>query len=90
MKAAKGSSTLKRERHTIPDDILEAFKKRKLWDEYSERPPYQQNDYIGWITAAKRPETRQKRLDQMLDELDRGDAYMNMPYKSASPARNPE
>lgn len=82
MKAAKGSSTRKRERHTIPDDVLEDLKKKKLWDAYSGRPPYQRNDYIGWITGAKRPETRQKRLDQMLDELKRGDAYMNMKWRA--------
>ena len=36
---------------------------------YGVRPPYQRNDYIGWITRAKRKETRRRRLDQMLDEL---------------------
>lgn len=77
-------SKLKRERYPIPDDVLDALKKKKLWDAYSERPPYQQNDYIGWIIRAKRPETRQKRLDQMLDELELGGVYMNMPHKSTS------
>ncbi len=33
------------------------------------RPPYQQNDYIWWITTAKRKETQKKRLHQILDEL---------------------
>jgi hypothetical protein len=41
-------------------------------------PPYQQNDYIGWITRARRPETQEKRLDQMLEELEKGDVYMKM------------
>jgi hypothetical protein len=44
-------------------------------------PPYQQNDYIGWITRAKRQETKEKRLAQMLVELERGDKYMNMDYR---------
>ena len=51
-------------------------------DEYLARPEYQQNDYIGWITRAKREETRIKRLNQMLDELAGGVAYMNMPYNA--------
>ena len=72
----------KRERYPMPDYVLEALKKAKLFDAHDSRPPYQQNDYIGWITGAKREETRQKRLDQMLDELKRGDVYMNMPWKS--------
>ena len=51
-------------------------------DEYLARPEYQQNDYIGWITRAKKEETRIKRLNQMLDELADGTAYMNMPYNA--------
>jgi uncharacterized protein YdeI (YjbR/CyaY-like superfamily) len=52
-----------------------------LMDAYLKRPAYQQNDYIGWIMRAKRPETAQKRLQQMLDELERGDRYMGMLYR---------
>jgi len=51
-----------------------------LMKAYRERPPYQQNDYIGWITRAKRQSTRDKRLAQMLDELEKGDVYMKMAY----------
>jgi hypothetical protein len=70
----------RRERYPMPDYILAALQDTKLLDAYEARPPYQQNDYIGWITGAKREETRQKRLDQMLDELKRGDLYMKMAY----------
>ncbi|MGQ0540738.1 MAG: YdeI/OmpD-associated family protein [Blastocatellia bacterium] len=73
-------SKLKREKHTVPDFVLEALEKKKLFDAYSLRPPYQQNDYIGWITRAKLPDTKQKRLDQMLDELEHGGVYMKMKY----------
>ena len=48
---------------------------------YRARPPYQQNDYIGWIERAKLPETKTKRLAQMLEELGKGDKYMKMAYK---------
>lgn len=65
----------------MPDNVLKALEQTGLYDAYTERPPYQQNDYIGWINRAKRPETRQKRLDQMLDELKRGDVYMNMAWR---------
>ncbi len=50
---------------------------------YQARPPYQRNDYLGWITRAKRPETRSKRLDQMLNELADGGLYMKMKYRAA-------
>ncbi|MCK7537754.1 MAG: YdeI/OmpD-associated family protein [Marinilabiliales bacterium] len=42
-------------------------------DAYQSRPPYQQNDYIGWINRAKLESTKQKRLNQMLDELKKGE-----------------
>lgn len=71
---------LTRTRHQMPDYIREALTERNLMDAYHERPDYQQNDYIGWITRAKRDETRQKRLTQMLDELKGGKAYMNMKW----------
>ena len=65
----------------MPDFVREALESRGLMERYYERPPYQQNDYIGWITRAKRPETQRKRLDQMLDELEKGDVYMKMEWK---------
>jgi len=51
-----------------------------LVDEYSDRPRCQRNDYLGWINRAKQPATRQKRIEQMLDELRVGGVYMNMEH----------
>ncbi len=65
----------------MPDFIRDALTARGLMDAYRSRPPYQQNDYIGWITRAKLEVTRQKRLDQMLDELERGGVYMKMKWR---------
>jgi uncharacterized protein YdeI (YjbR/CyaY-like superfamily) len=66
----------------MPGFVKAALLERGLMSAYRERPPYQQNDYIGWITRAKLDATRDKRLAQMLDELERGDAYMKMAYRS--------
>jgi len=73
--------TLARTRYAIPDYIRNALNERKLMAAYQERPDYQQNDYIGWITRAKREETKQKRLKQMLDELEGRKLYMNMKWQ---------
>ena len=73
--------TLTRTRHRIPEYIRDALNKRKSMDAYQERPEYQQNDYLGWIIRAKRGETKQKRLNQMLDELEGGNLYMNMKWR---------
>ena len=76
------ASRLTRPIHPMSEFVLEALLARGLMDAYEARPPYQQNDYIGWITRAKRDETKQKRLTQMLDELESGDKYMKMDYRS--------
>jgi uncharacterized protein YdeI (YjbR/CyaY-like superfamily) len=73
---------LTRTHHKMPDYIREALTQRGLMDTYHARPDYQQNDYIGWITRAKREETKQKRLAQMLDELEGGKLYMKMKWHS--------
>jgi len=60
----------------MPDFMRAALTERGLMDAYHSRPAYQQNDYIGWITRAKQEATKQKRLKQMLDELEKGGVYM--------------
>ncbi len=74
-------SNLSRPIHPMPNFVLKALTEQGLQAAYQQRPPYQQNDYIGWINRAKRFETKQRRLDQMLYELERGDLYMKMEYK---------
>jgi uncharacterized protein YdeI (YjbR/CyaY-like superfamily) len=71
-----------RERYPMPDFIRDAMAAKKLTVAYDARPPYQRNDYIGWITRAKLPETQQKRLAQMLEELAKGNVYMKMVYRA--------
>ena len=74
----------------MPDFMEAALRERGLMEAYQARPPYQRNDYIIWITSAKREETRDKRLAQMLEELARGDRYMHMAYRSARGRRHDE
>ena len=70
-----------RPRYPMPDFFRDAINARGLMGAYCSRPPYQQNDYIGWIARAKLEATRQKRLNQMLDELEKGNVYMNMKWR---------
>lgn len=74
-------STLKRPVYEMPEFISSALRVHKLSEAYEARPPYQRNDYIGWITRAKLEATKQKRLNQMLSELKGGKLYMNMQYR---------
>jgi len=73
-------SQLKRPRHPMPDFITQALAEKDLIDDYQQRPAYQQNDYIGWIMRARQEDTQQKRLRQMLEELERGGVYMGMAH----------
>lgn len=66
----------------MPEDVEERLIKENLMELYRKRPPYQQNDYLGWILKAKRPETREKRINQMIEELRSGNKYMGMDYRA--------
>jgi uncharacterized protein YdeI (YjbR/CyaY-like superfamily) len=80
MDATTDTSRLKRQIYDVPEDIRAALEAHGVVAAYAARPAYQQNDYVGWITRAKRTETRQKRLDQMLEELKAGGVYMRMKW----------
>jgi uncharacterized protein YdeI (YjbR/CyaY-like superfamily) len=80
MSASPSDEKLIRERQPMPDFVRDAIKSRKLAERYAQRPAYQRNDYLMWINNAKRDETKQKRLAQMLDELERGGVYMRMKW----------
>lgn len=79
MSGAEGR--LRRPLHPMPEFVRRALVERGLMEAYRRRPPYQRNDYLRWIDGARREETRQARLAQMLDELARGDVYMRMPWR---------
>jgi len=72
---------LTRAKNPMPAFVRNALNERGLMKAYRARPPYQQNDYLGWIIRAKLEATKLKRLNQMLDELQGGKLYMNMVWK---------
>ena len=74
------TSRMKRDIYEMPKDVHDALTEGNAMDAYRSRPAYQQNDYIGWITRAKLPATREKRVNQMLDELKSGGVYMKMKW----------
>jgi uncharacterized protein YdeI (YjbR/CyaY-like superfamily) len=73
-----GGMVLTRAANPMPDDLRTEIGARGLEEAYAARPPYQRNDYLGWIARAKRPDTRRRRIAQMLDELEKGGVYMRM------------
>ena len=76
---------LKRPLQPMPPDIRVRLDIADLREAYEARPAYQRNDYLAWIGRAKRPATREKRISQMLDELQGGTMYMKMVWKKNAP-----
>ncbi len=74
---------LQRPRNPMPDFVAQVLAVKGLAAAFDARPAYQHNDYLGWIARAKRPETREKRLQLMLDELTRGGVYMKMAHPAS-------
>lgn len=83
----KKNSKLKRPRYPMPSFVKQALEERDLMSEYKARPAYQQNDYIGWINNAKLNKTKEKRLLQMLEELEKGGIYMKMSHPPSNGTR---
>jgi len=81
-------SRLKRPRQPMSAHVLVALDREGLLEAFEQRPPYQRNDYLWWINSAKRPETRERRLQRMLDELRRGGLYMGMPHSRSLKSRH--
>lgn len=77
------TGNLTRPINPMPDFVEDALNAQALADAYAKRPDYQQNDYVGWINRAKKPETKLKRLEQMLDELRKGGVYMGMEHRAS-------
>lgn len=73
-------SNLKREIQAMPENVRTTLSEQGLMEEFLKRPAYQQNDYMGWINRAVRPDTKMKRLNQMLEELKDGHLYMKMTW----------
>ena len=78
-------SRLRRPVQPMPAFVRNALVERRLRPAYRRRPPSQRNDYLGWINRARLESTKQKRLAQMLDELEAGNRYMKMSWRG--PAR---
>ncbi len=80
------TGSTRRPRWSMPGDVKKALSESGLMEAYEARPPYQRNDYLGWIAAAKREVTKAKRVAQMIDELRGGKAYMGMAWNAGRSA----
>lgn len=74
----------------MPGNVRAALEKRDLTDAYFARPVYQRDEYLKWIALAVGPSAKQKRLDQMLEELEKGNVFKGEPWtppEKSAPAK---
>jgi len=69
----------------MPGNVKAALTKRTLMDAFRARPDYQQNDYLKWIATAAGPQAKDKRLTQMLEELEKGGLFKGEPWTPPAP-----
>lgn len=52
-----------------PRDFLDALKKNGLDEFFADYAPSHRREYLKWIAEAKRPETREKRIQKAMKML---------------------
>jgi uncharacterized protein YdeI (YjbR/CyaY-like superfamily) len=74
------ATTLTRKINRLPVTLKRRMEAEGVLELYNQRPPYQRNDYLGWIARAKQEATQEKRTEQMIAELKKGNVYMKMKW----------
>lgn len=63
--------TAKKEALSLPDWLAKVLQSSpRAWENFSKLPPSHQKRYMGWISSAKKEETRQKRIQEALELLE--------------------
>lgn len=70
----------------MPEEVRAALGEAGAEADYRARPPYQRNDYLGWIGGAKQDSTRRRRIARMVAELKEGGVYMGMAHGPSAKA----
>ncbi len=50
----------------LPEDLTRELKKHKAWASFKQWPVSRQKQYLHWLSSAKRPETRQRRIQAIV------------------------
>ena len=56
----------------VPDDLRNAMADAGISDRFDALAPSHRKEYVRWITEAKRPETRAKRVEEALGKIREG------------------
>jgi len=76
---------------TVPEDLALALKESGLEKVFSSMSASHRRAYFNWITQAKRPETRKKRIKDSLNHIAKKELPMNMTkWRVEARGSNPE
>jgi len=57
----------------LPDDLEQALRTdARAWAAYQRLAPSHKRQYLGWVLSAKKPETRQRRMAEVIEVLSQG------------------
>jgi uncharacterized protein YdeI (YjbR/CyaY-like superfamily) len=64
-----------RRQATLPPELEERLRgNAQAWEYFSAQPPWYRRTATHWVTSAKRPETRERRLNQLIEDSAAGRA----------------
>jgi uncharacterized protein YdeI (YjbR/CyaY-like superfamily) len=61
------AATAREDINAIPADLAEELEKDQAWAAFDEWPPSRKKGYLYWLGNAKRAETRQKRIREIVE-----------------------
>lgn len=62
------AATAREDVNAIPADLVQELARNKAWASFNKLPASRKKQYLFWLSGAKRPETRQKRI-QVIAEM---------------------
>lgn len=73
VKIEKPKKTTEKKELVIPDYLIKAIKKnKKAWFTFNEFSPSHKKEYVEWIVDAKSEETKERRMETMMEWLEEG------------------
>ncbi len=57
---------------SVPDDLVQELENYDAWTGFDNWPASQKKQYLYWLETAKRPETREKRIQAIVRMAKRG------------------
>jgi len=72
--ASETGQKIRRGENPVPDEILKQLQAQtQVWENFQSLPPSHQRQYLSWVLSAKKVETQQKRLAEVIATLERGE-----------------